>query len=104
MSDDKPLVNNAANTAQINEASKREKRGRELELQDMKNVLATAHGRRLLWRMLSHCRTFESVLMPLELIQANAGRQDVGHFILAEVMDADEGAFLLMSKESKGSK
>lgn len=102
MSEENILVKNAANQTQINEASKVEKRGRELEIQDLKNILSQAHGRRFVWRLLSHCKVFESIWHPSALIHANAGRQDVGHFVLAEVMAADEEAYIKMARESKG--
>lgn len=71
----------------------------------MLEILKSQAGRRMLWRFLSHCRVFESVFSIDQLVMAaNSGKQDIGHFILAEIVKADEDAFLLMMKEAKETK
>jgi hypothetical protein len=99
---DKVAVKNAADEKQVKAAKDKELRGRELEMQDMANVLATPSGRRLVWRLLKHCRVFETIWHNSALIHYNAGMQDVGHFILAEINDADPDSLLRMIKENKG--
>lgn len=71
------------------------------ELNDIKSVLAHAHGRRWLWKILAHCKTFESIWEPSAKIHYNSGRQDVGHFLMAEVSEADENLLFKMMKEGK---
>lgn len=98
----KPLVKNAADEGQVRDAASKELRGRERELKDIRSVMSTAEGRRLIWRLLVHCRCFASVADPIDKIQYNAGQQDVGHFLLAEVDESAPDLYDLMKKESKG--
>lgn len=77
---------------------------RRQEVNDIKTVLATISGRRLYWRLLEHCKTFETVWEPSARIHYNAGLQDVGHFLLSEVVDADENLLFKMMKEAKKEK
>lgn len=92
---------NAADENQVKEARLTEKRIRERELGDLRYLLASAQGRRLIWRLLGHCKSFESVWEPSAKIHYNAGKQDVGHFLMAEIIAADENSFLQMMKEAK---
>jgi hypothetical protein len=95
------VVKNAADAEQIKNAGKKLSVKRENELSDLKKILSLPEGRRLIWRLLGFCKVFESIWHPSALIHANAGRQDVGHFIMAEVSDADQEAFFTMIRENK---
>lgn len=102
MATDRALVRNAADPKQVGIAAKREKDDRENELVDVRAVLGTVEGRRFLWRMMAHCRVFGSVFDPQPTLTAfNAGRQDVGHFLMAEITAADEQRLLEMMNESQ---
>ncbi len=100
----KTLVANAADEVQVKEATKKIKDRRFYELEDIRAILKEPHGRAFLWRVLEHCKVFESIYHPSALIHHNSGKQDVGHFIMAEIVAADDNAFLLMMKESKDKK
>lgn len=95
------LVKNAADEKQVKEAKSREHVGRKLELSDLQKVLQTAEGRRVIWRLISHCQVFGSIYHGSSLIHYNSGKQDVGHFLLAEVDEADQNALFKMMQESK---
>lgn len=97
----KPLVDNAADEAQVRAAEERQKTQRDLELEDLRFLLSHGEGRRFIWRMLEHCKTFRSIWDPSARIHYNAGLQDMGHFLLAEVTEADEGSLLTMMREAK---
>ena len=99
---EKVLVKNAADPGQVKEAKQKELRGREREVNDVRSILNTREGRRFMWKMLGHCRVFESIWHGSAQIHYNAGMQDVGHFILAEITEASPEAYLLMMKENKG--
>lgn len=92
---------NAADRKQTEALRRIQKRLAATELSDMRVVLRTPEGRRTLWRFLTHCSVFASIYDSSSKIYANAARQDVGHFILASINEADESAFLLMMKEAK---
>lgn len=98
---EKETTRNASNPEQVKAAGSRDKRLREIELNDLRHVLQSDQGRRFMWRVLSHCRVFESIWHNSALIHHNAGRQDVGHYLMAEIVEADENLFLQMMKESK---
>lgn len=80
------------------------KHNRRQEVDDIKNIMNTEHGRRFIWRLLTHCGVFRSIWSNSAAIHYNSGMQDVGHFIQAEVIDAAEGSYLQMIKESKEKK
>lgn len=98
----KNLVNNAADEVELHKAGETEKRRKFLEQDDMQAILKTPQGRRVLWRFISHCKVFESIYHSSSIIHYNAGKQDVGHYILSEITNADESALLKMMQESKG--
>lgn len=102
MSEDaEALVGNAADETQVSNAKKAEKRRRDRELDDVRAVLATREGRRLLWRVMTYCSAFDSVFHENQLRMAHgSGRQDVGHFVMAEINAAKPDAFLTMMQES----
>lgn len=95
------LVKNAADPAQVKWAAQTEKDREEQARNDMRAVLAIPQGARVIWRVLEHCRVFSSVLEPLERIQANAGRQDVGHWLMTEIEQSDDGALFRLMVEAK---
>jgi hypothetical protein len=94
-------MRNAADPEQVKEAAIRERHGRELELEDLKGILATPQGRRFVWRLLEEARVFNSVWHNSALIHYNAGKQDFGHLILADVMEASSDALTLMMRENR---
>ena len=95
------LVNNAADAGQVKEARKKERHARTQELMDIRALLDTPAGRRFLWRLISRCRVLESIWEGSARIHYNAGQQDIGHFIMGEITEADAGAFIMMMQENK---
>lgn len=98
----KIVVTNAADVQQVDKAKQKELRGRERELNDLLAVMSTKEGRRYMWRLLAHCKVFGSVWHGSALIHYNAGMQDVGHFILADINDLNPDLLVMMIKENKG--
>lgn len=90
------IVRNAADPSQVREGRKQERLRRQNELADLKAVLETPAGMRVLLRVLNKCRTFESIWHPSALIHFNAGQQDIGHFLLQEIVEAAPEAYLHM--------
>lgn len=95
------LVRNAADPEQVKRGGRKEKDARDRELHDLRAVLATEPGRRVLWRVLWHCGVFASVYDEGPLIYKNAGRQDVGHFLMAEIEAADDEAIFRLMVEAR---
>jgi len=92
---------NVADAKQVKAARKQEKHQRTQEKMDVQALLALPAGRRFLWRLLSRCRVMESIWEASARIHYNAGQQDVGHFLMAEITEADAGAFIQMMQENQ---
>lgn len=90
------VVKSASDPAQVREAGRRERSTRQQQLNDMRELLATEAGKRFLWRLMAHCKVNESVFSPSAHIYYNSGMQDVGHFVLGEIMEAQPQAFMDM--------
>jgi hypothetical protein len=102
----KQEIKNAANESQVEKAKTADEKERELELADLRFLLGTPQGRRFVWRILRHCRVFNSVFNNSgSVTYYHSGMQDVGHFIQAEVIEAKKEAYFEMMRENeKGSK
>lgn len=94
-------VRNAADENQVRNAAEKESLRREQELADLREILGTPAGKRVIWRFLAHCGTFESIWEPSAKIHYLSGKQDVGHFLMAEIVEAMPEALLEMMKERK---
>lgn len=92
---------NVADPAQVKNAEKKILSQRDQELNDLKSVLNLPYGRRFIWRLLSTCKTFASVWHPSALIHYQAGQQDIGHFLMSEIAEADQELLFLMMKENQ---
>lgn len=96
---------NAANKKQVKRAEVNEKNRRRAELNDIRTVLGTKSGRRLMWRFMEYCRSFETVYDfkdndPIKMAY-NSGRQDVGHFFMSEIVTADENLLFKLMRENQ---
>lgn len=96
----RPLVKNASSKRQVEFAKRKSKDAALQQLEDLRVVLGSEVGRRVLYRFLKSCSVFESIASPLELIAYNAGRQDVGHMLMALIEQADDTAIFTMMQEA----
>ena len=78
------LVENAADTRQVNFGKKAVKRMRERDLNDLRAVLLTPQGRRVLWRLIESSRVIPDFTAPAGFT--------VGFHDNAAVMAYTEGA------------
>jgi hypothetical protein len=99
-----PTVKNATDTRQVHHAARKDKDRRKRDLAAWRAVLGTPEGRLVLWNMLEHCQVFTSIWHPSALIHHASGKQDVGHFLMAEITEADEDRLFLMMKEASQRK
>lgn len=95
----KPLVHNAADAGQVREATRKQKRETELEIDDLRAVLATPQGWRTLKRQLAACGVFRSIWHPSALIHYNSGKHDAGLDLLKKIVQADPDAYTKMVRE-----
>lgn len=101
MADDRALVKNAADPKQVKHAERAEKKARELELADLRELLKTESGRRFVFRVMGYCKLFSDIWDPSSRIHFNAGIQHVGNWLLAEVTASDEESFFTMMRENQ---
>lgn len=92
---------NLADKNQVKNAALKEDDLRRQEMNDIRTVLSNVSGRRLMWRLLSRCKTFESVMSEEHSSMSyNSGQQDFGHFIMAEISEADENLLMRLMKDN----
>ncbi len=95
---------NASDRRQVEAKRSVTKRDAQARLAAWRVVLALPEGRLLLWELLEHCSVFASIMDPSSNIYANAGRQDVGHMIMARITEADDAKLFLMMTEANSNK
>lgn len=98
--EEKALVKNAASSKQVNNAQRKERFENNRMDDDLNFVLSTKQGRRFIWRLLSECKVFGSVWHPSAAIHYNSGKQDLGHWVMAESTRVSPDFFIEMMKEN----
>jgi hypothetical protein len=69
--------------------------------QAVRQVLASEPGRRVFAHILHRAGVFHSIWTPSAEIHYRAGRQDFGHELMAEWLEADEELYDLMERENR---
>lgn len=94
------LVGNASDKAQVDAAKETVKTRDDRFLGDLKATLGTERGRRVLAHLLDQCGAFRSAFSSDALQMAyNAGAQDVGHWLCAQIVAADAPALMQLQTE-----
>lgn len=98
-----PIVKNAADEKQVKEANRKILSARRSELNEVRALLATAEGRKFLWRLLERCGVYKSSYdQSGSRVYFNEGRREVGLWVLAEIIEAEPEAYVSLMKEAKG--
>lgn len=102
----KALVTNTASAKQVEKAEQKAARKAKRDLEDMRAVLTTVEGRRVIWKILSFCKVFASpgFVPDSNFLYFNSGEQNVGRFVMNEITNADEGKLFQMIKENREAK
>jgi hypothetical protein len=96
------LVRNAADPKQVRNATRKEKDLRTRELDDMRAVLRTVEGRRFVWRLMGWSGFLQNPSHQRgDMTHQNIGRGDAGRFLLSEILEADENAYMAMQTEAR---
>jgi len=101
---DKALVKNAADKEQVKAAGSKEKRRREKELSDIRELLRTPGGRRFMWRYLDRCGVYRSSFTGNSQTFFLEGERNIGLQMITDIMDADPGLYIEMIKENRSDK
>lgn len=100
---EKSLVSNAADEEQIRKATTKEKSKQDLEAEDMRKLLRTPFGQRVIWKYLKMCGVFRSVWSSDSREHAfNDGKREIGLKIMGDCIESDEA--VLMDMMSAGLK
>jgi hypothetical protein len=96
------LSNNIADPSEIEKAKQKEDLRRKQELNDIRTVLSNASGKRLMWKLLERCGTYRTIFdADPSKMSYLSGKQDLGHYLMAEIMQADENLLYKLMKENK---
>ncbi len=92
---------NAADPKSIDKKSKADKLHNSIEVADVRFLLGTQQGRRYVWRHLTNAGIFETSFTGNSTTFFNEGKRAVGLKMLAEVMEANPEAYVVMMSEAK---
>lgn len=95
-------MGNAADPRQIRKAGQKERLAKQGELNDLRAVLETRPGRRVVWRQLQRAGVFRTSFaqgIP-DRTAFNEGRRDMGLALLAEIHELDPTLYVTMAKEA----
>lgn len=92
---------NIGDPDQVQERSKKAKTARDIELDDLRFILADKRGRRFVRRLLESTELFAVSKVMNASIYALEGKREIGKLLFSDLMDAQPDAYLLMMKESK---
>lgn len=81
---------------------KREKQEREIELQDLQDILSTDAGIRFMRRVLEKCGCWQNPMTGNSTTFFNCGKMDIGLFLTDEIIEANESAYLKILTLNKG--
>lgn len=87
---------------QVKKGKKKHQLKREQEVEDIKKLLESSWGRYFVWRILQECDMFKTLsgYDPHEMYR-RSGKRDVGLWIVKELEDVSEDAYLELVRESK---
>ena len=73
---------------------------RDQELYELQGILKSYPARFFLWRLLAECGIYKALPISSEDMPRDAGRKDIGLWLLSEIELADPGAYSLMRDEA----
>jgi hypothetical protein len=94
-------VRNAGDAKQVQHAARVEKRRAELFGGALRSVMSSPAGRLVFWELLRRAGVYRSIWDNSARIHYNAGRQDFGHEIMAELLASGEDLYLVMETEAR---
>ena len=87
------------------EAAKKQRLRRDNELNDLRLICDTEHGRRFIWRLLEQAGVWRSTYTGESLSAAFAeGKRNTGLMVFSDVMEACPDQYLVMANEAREEK
>lgn len=94
-------LQNTADEAQVKEAQGKDKRKADRAKEDLRFVLSSPNGRRVLWGVLEKCRIYTgSADNSGSWTYFNEGRRSVGLDLIADIIAIDQKLFIELQKEN----
>jgi hypothetical protein len=91
---------NASNEQEVQRAKANDKNKRETELGDLRQLLNSKWGRRLIWRILEKTGQHRTSFTGNSTTFFNEGQRNIGLWLVDEVLLADTNQYLSMIKEN----
>jgi hypothetical protein len=98
---DRAITGNAGDPRAVKTAKRLQARREAFALDQLQATLKTPAGRAVIWDLLTRTGVFASIFRQSSEIYYLAGRQDVGHELLALCMQAGKDLYLLMETEAR---
>lgn len=98
---EKDKAYNAAEEAQVKDRKRKDERVRDIELADMRKIMATREGRRFVWRLLDRAGVFRTSFTGNSTTFFNEGMRNMGLMVIGDVMAACADQYVVMMNESK---
>lgn len=96
------LVDNAADESQVKNAERLEKLAENQQREDIKWLMSSPSGRRIVWNILERCEVNGSIFTnDPYILSYRSGQQDIGHWLLGIVGTHDNEGLFTMMKEHK---
>lgn len=86
---------------QVKEKKTKAQLEKERQVEELRYILSTSGGRNWIWRLLSECKIYKAKVTDQLLTFREIGREDIGLWILAEIMETEPYAYIKMQEEAK---
>ena len=86
---------------QVKEKKTKAQLERERQFEEFRFILSTTGGRNWIWRLLSECKIYKAKVTDPLLTFREIGREDIGLWVLAEIMETEPYAYIKMQEEAK---
>lgn len=90
----------ASSEQEVKRATQKDKNTRETEQNDLRQLLSTKWGRRLVWRILERTGQHRTSFTGNSTTFFNEGQRNIGLWLVDEVLSVDTKKYLLMIEEN----
>lgn len=92
----------ASDPDQVKSRKRKSERARDRELADLRVVMASAEGRRFVWRLLGRCGVYRTSFdgTTSERTHFKEGERNIGLWLNAEIGEADVRSYITMQSEN----
>lgn len=95
------MQTSVSDTGQVKEQKQKEQNLRKTEIEDVKSILSTEHGRRFFFRYLTICGVFKSSFTGSSETYFLEGRRDIGLRLLSDINESNPRAYAALMEENE---